>query len=82
MPEFKLGDEAQDTITGFKGTVVAITEWIHGCQRITLQPKVNKDGEIPEQGSFDAPAIKVTKKKKVKRETKTGGPRPTLKRYD
>lgn len=38
--EIELGDEVVDNITGFKGTVVAITKWISGCDRVNVQPKV------------------------------------------
>ena len=34
-----LGDEVKDTITGFKGIVVARTEWLNGCARVTVQPQ-------------------------------------------
>lgn len=75
----ELGDEVQDTITGFKGTVVAITKWISGCDRINVQPRVGKDGKIPDSCAFDEPQVKVLKKKKAKEGShKTGGPRPNI----
>lgn len=57
----RLGDEARDTITGFEGVVVGITDWIHGCRRITIQPKGLHDAKIIEAASFDEPAVEVTK---------------------
>lgn len=71
--KINLGDEVVDTISGFKGVAIGRTEWLHGCTRINVQPKVKKDGTMIEGASFDEPQLKVTKKKKVKRETETGG---------
>lgn len=81
MNEINLGDTAQDTVTGFKGTVVAIVTWIHGCRRMILQPKVGKDGKLPENQTFDEPGLKLIKRKakpKAKRGGTTGGPIPNM----
>ena len=40
-----LGDVAKDTITGFEGVVVAQSKWLHGCVRMTLQPRELKEGK-------------------------------------
>lgn len=70
----KLGDEVIDTITGFKGIAVGNTTWIHGCSRITIQPKgLDKDGKIFEPQTFDEPQLKIIKKKKVKEGNHTTG---------
>lgn len=76
-----LGDKAKHIYSGFTGTVVAKTEWINGCFRYTLQPHVDKDGKLPEPESFDEMELELIGVNKHKRQTKTGGPRPTLK-YD
>jgi hypothetical protein len=55
----KLGCTAKDTISGFSGTVVAITEWLNGCQRVTIQPREMKDGKPIEPHTFDAEQIEV-----------------------
>lgn len=60
--KIELGDTAQDLVTGFKGMVVAITQYITGCRRISLQPPVDKSGAVPETQSFDEPMLKVIKK--------------------
>lgn len=76
MTDINLGDEAKDSITGFTGVVVAKTSWIHGCDRIVLQPKVGKDGKFPENATFDVSALILVKAKAVKkdeRKVKTGG---------
>ncbi len=71
----ELGDQVVDSVSGFKGIVVAITKYLNGCNRVHIQPKVKKDGTLPEGQSFDEPQIKLIKPKKVKRTSKdTGGP--------
>lgn len=59
-PELKLGDSAMDSISGFKGIVVAITNWLHGCQRVTIAPKELKDGKPVDSHTFDAEQLKLT----------------------
>ena len=84
----ELGDRVSDPITGFKGTAIAITQWMYGCRRITIQPTgVNKDGEIFGSEAFDEPSLKVTKRANtpaaVKKSRATnGGPRPEVRRAE
>lgn len=46
MTTFKiqLGQKVRDTLSGVVGTVIARTEWLYGCLRITIQPSGEKDG--------------------------------------
>lgn len=72
----KVGAKAKDTLTGFKGNVVAITEWLNGCRRLLIQAEeVNKDGKIIEHW-FDGEQVKeIEKRKKSKPKLKAvGGP--------
>lgn len=55
----KLGDKARDKISGFTGVVVAMTEWLNGCLRITIQPQELKDGKPIENHTFDAEQIEI-----------------------
>lgn len=80
MTETKVdfGDQVTDKITGFKGTVIAITEWLHGCRRVMVQPKgLNKDGEIYASEQFDEPGLNITRRATAPTviKKKTGGPR-------
>lgn len=75
------GDEVKHIHTGFKGVATSRTLYLSGCDRITVTPKVNKEGELKESMMFDEPELSVTKKKKVARNTKTGGDRPFSKHY-
>ncbi len=59
----ELGDRAKDPITGFSGIVTAITTWLHGCIRITIEPeKLDKDGKPQEGRSFDQTQVVLVKK--------------------
>lgn len=75
-----LGDKARDSITGFTGIVVAITQWISGCARVTLQPDcLDKDGKPFAGETFDEDLIVLVKAKKVAEgQHATGGPRPDV----
>jgi len=71
----ELGDEVIDKITGFKGIVVAKTEYINGCIQYEVQPKIDKDGKIPESTNIDKETIElVVPKKKIIQRSKFGGP--------
>lgn len=75
MTKIQLGDEVQCTITGFKGIAVGRTEWIEGCNRITVQPKcVKGKSELVESQNFDEPTLKIIKAKNREKKSNTGGP--------
>ena len=76
--EIKLGDTAQDRITGLKGIVVAITTWLNGCKRITIQPqKLHKDKPV-ESSCFDAEQVELVEEKTLASDSPpSGGPRPS-----
>lgn len=62
----ELGDQVRDPITGFKGTAIARTSWLHGCVRILVQPKGNKEGtKVEEAQNFDEPQLEVTKRARL-----------------
>lgn len=66
MAKVNLGDQAKDKVTGFEGVVVAVTTWLNGCQRFTVQPqKLDKDGKIRESQCFDDHQLEVTKRNVV-----------------
>lgn len=65
----ELGDEVKDKVTGFKGIAVVKSIYLQGCDRFSVQPLVDKDGNIPECQHFDEPQLKVLKKAKVKPES-------------
>lgn len=70
----KLGDEAIDRITGCTGIVIAITDWINGCRRLTLQPKALHEGRPVEPVTFDAEQIALVAGALPRVIPPTGGP--------
>jgi hypothetical protein len=70
-----LGCIAKDSITGFEGVVIAITEWLNGCIRITIQPKLLNEGKPLDSHTFDVEQVDVVKPidAAIERE-RTGGP--------
>lgn len=72
----ELGDTAKDSISGFTGVVVAVTEWLYNCKRITLQPKELKDGIPIDSHTFDSLQLILIEKagKHIPEYQKTGGP--------
>lgn len=80
MPKFerddtlKLGDKARDQISGFSGTIVAITEWLNGCRRITIQPSALHEGRPVDNSTFDAEQVEKVEDGPALPKSKTGGP--------
>jgi hypothetical protein len=69
-----LGSEVCDSVSGFKGIAMAQHMYINGCARITVQPKVDKEGKLPETQTFDESQLVVVSKQKIKGKNDTGGP--------
>ena len=84
MNKVNLGDKVKDSVTGFTGIAIGRTTWLHGCDRITVQPEgVSKDGKVFENNSFDEPQLIVLKTKKIKEgDHKTGGYTISVKQKD
>lgn len=59
--KIELGDEVKHIHTGFKGVASARTTYLSGCDRITILPKVGKDGKMGEPVAFDEPEVEVIK---------------------
>lgn len=77
-----LGDVARDTITGYEGRVIGITEWLYQCRRLGIQPmKLDKEGRPFDIQWFDELQCEVVEAIKKEVEPKpngeTGGPMPT-----
>jgi hypothetical protein len=71
-----LGRKVRDKITGFTGIAVAYTMWLTGCARVSVQPPVDKDGKVPDMGSFDESSLDIVEDEPsfAKRHTEDGGP--------
>lgn len=59
-----LGDEVEDTITGFKGIAIARHSYIESPDNISIQPVVEHYGELPETQVFTESLLKVIKARK------------------
>ncbi len=57
MSKVELGKFYCDRVTGFKGMAVSKTEYLEGCERFAIQPKVDKDGKLPQSEYFDEPRL-------------------------
>jgi hypothetical protein len=66
MEEVELGDEVECKVTGFKGIANGKAQYMTGCERISVQPRVTKDGKHPDGMWIDKAALKILKKGKVK----------------
>ena len=82
--EIHLGDEAKDEITGLTGVVVAVTTWLNGCERLSIQPRELKDGRPVDNCVFDVEQLVLVKRRQIKESLpvwkKTGGDRPNVSR--
>lgn len=77
--DINLGDEVQDTISGFKGICVAITNWLNGCQRVSIAPQAMKDGVPYDPQTFDVEQLVIVKAAARNEPLrKTGGDRPSI----
>ncbi len=81
--KFDFGDEVKDTITGYKGIVVAITHYMTGCTHISMQAKMGKDGKVPEWESVDDQRLVLVKAAKKAKAEKPflGGPAPKVEQW-
>lgn len=53
-----LGLQAEDTVTGFNGTIIAVAEWMNGCVRYGIQPnRLDKDGKVIGADWFDSAQV-------------------------
>jgi hypothetical protein len=74
VEDLGLGDKAKDRISGFEGVVVAVTEWLNGCRRITIQPEALHEGKPIESSTFDAEQVARVEAGPVLTASDNGGP--------
>lgn len=79
----KIGDRARDTITGYEGIVVARTEWLNKCIRLTIQTEELKDGKPIENYTFDEEQVALVRAGAhvSQKPAQTGGPTPEPARH-
>lgn len=54
-----LGHTVTDRITGFRGIVTGVVEYISGCNQALVGPPVDKDGKIPDSQWFDVQRLEI-----------------------
>lgn len=78
MGNINLGDIVRDSISGYEGVVIGITDWIYGCRRLAVQSKGLHDGIPIAPVSIDEPQCVLVSEAiaehKVEPLRKTGGP--------
>ena len=83
----QLGDRVKDKISGLKGIVIGVTEWLYGCRRITVQPEEAKDGKPADAFTVDDPQCDVVDRAAIapavvkSKQTRSHGPRQDAPRY-
>ena len=59
---FEIGDSVRDSITGFAGVIVGIHQYTTGCARASVQPRVGKDGKVPDSLGVDVLTLEMVKR--------------------
>lgn len=54
-----LGDKVRDKITGFEGLALEKSEYLNGCVQFEVQPKIDKEGKIPDSCHIDEQQLEV-----------------------
>jgi hypothetical protein len=62
----QLGMKVRDVVTGFEGIVTGYHSWMTGCDSVTVQPVVDKDGKTPDGKGFDVIRLKIINATPVK----------------
>ncbi len=72
----KLGGKVKDKISGFTGVIISEHRYLNGCVRFSIQPSIDKDGELPKIETFDKPQLELIASDVVESEpehNRTGG---------
>ena len=56
-----LGYMARDKLTGFRGRITAIVEYISGCVQVCISPSIKDDGTERPSTFFDVQRVEVDK---------------------
>ncbi len=60
-----LGDEVEDRVTGFTGTVTAIVDYLDGVPRAYVQPLMTDYGCVPQELFVEVGRLELKKAKKL-----------------
>lgn len=78
VKEITLGCRAKDDISGFSGIVIAITTWLNGCVRVTIQPQELREGKRIETDTFDIEQVVYLGVGTKINSVPSGGDRPSI----
>ena len=79
--KIKLGQKVKDSITGYTGIVIARSEWLYGCIRITVQSEKLQDNGFPiDDYTFDEPQAILIEDAKQDKPKPAHGYRKTITR--
>ena len=85
MPIFKYenGDQVKDIVTGFKGVIIARSEWMNRCVRYAVRPREMYEGKPIEDRWFDEDQIVPQKgtKNLAPQTSPSGGPKPAPRQF-
>lgn len=59
------GKLAKDKITGFEGIITSKHYYITGCAQYGLQPKIDKDGKVPDSRYFDEGRVEILESEQI-----------------
>jgi len=85
--KFKNGQRVRDRLSGFEGTITDEVEYMNGCIRYQIQPRLLVDGTYQDSVIIDEQQLellverKLFKEKKEKKIEPSGGDRPGLPKY-
>lgn len=77
--KFELGDELEDTLTGYSGVCVYRTQWLTNCNVYGLQPRGLREGKIREREQFDEPRLRIVEQSVATPSRDTGGETDAMK---
>ena len=55
-----LGKQVKDKITDFEGIATSKHIYLTGCNQFGVQPKIDKDGKVPDVRYFDEARLAIT----------------------
>jgi len=70
MEMIENGDRVRDMVSGLEGIITGETKYLNGCVRFIVQPKINKDGKVPESEWVDSQQIEILEKKAFQKSKK------------
>jgi hypothetical protein len=66
----------RDRVSGLEGLVIARTEWLYGCVRISIQPYGAHDGKPIESFTIDEPQCVLVREDEERFVEARHGPKP------